>query len=150
MFAPPPPSTFTVQQLLAYQIQPPPSPSGLIVAALAAKIKRQTHNSSAASLKYDPILDHSLRKIPALVIDKFRARIAAMASVKFDHPISLPWDASPMLSEGSVTGYLDSQVLIAAWQAVLQMLPLQREYDLQMVKQIAVVVRIHLSLLICH
>lgn len=61
-----------------------------------------------------------------------------MDSIKFDHPISLPWDASPMLSEGSVTGYLDSQVLIAAWQAVLQMLSHDREYDLQMVKQVRV------------
>lgn len=34
-----------------------------------------------------------------------------------------------MLTEGSVTGYLDSQVLIAAWQAVLQMLPQDREYN---------------------
>lgn len=112
------------------------------VAALAAKIERRTHNSSANSLKYQPILDDSLRKLPAVVIEKFRTRIAAMNSIKFDHPISLPWDASPMLSEGSVTGYLDSQVLIAAWQAVLQMLPLDRDYDLQMVKQVSVVVRV--------
>lgn len=40
-----------------------------------------------------------------------------------------------MMSEASVTGYLDAQVLVAAWQAVLQMVPEQREYDLQMVKQ---------------
>lgn len=40
-----------------------------------------------------------------------------------------------MMSEASVTGYLDAQVLVAAWQAVLQMLPERREYDVQMVKQ---------------
>lgn len=41
-----------------------------------------------------------------------------------------------MLSEGCVTGYLDAQVLGAAWQAVLQLLPKDRDYDLQMVKQV--------------
>lgn len=43
-----------------------------------------------------------------------------------------------MLSEGCVTGYLDAQVLGAAWQAVLQMLPNDRDYDLEMVKQVPV------------
>lgn len=42
-----------------------------------------------------------------------------------------------MLSEACVTGYLDAQVLGAAWQAVLQILPHERNYDLQMVKQLA-------------
>lgn len=45
-----------------------------------------------------------------------------------------------MMSEGCVTAYLDAQVLGAAWQAVLQMVPEERNYDLQMVKQVPVVV----------
>lgn len=48
---------------------------------------------------------------------------------------AFPWDASPMISEASVTGYLDAQVLVAAWKAVLQMLPERRIYDVQMVNQ---------------
>lgn len=49
-----------------------------------------------------------------------------------------------MLSEVSVTGYVDTQVLIVAWQAVLQMLPRERQDDLQLVKQIRVQVWISL------
>lgn len=42
-----------------------------------------------------------------------------------------------MMSEACVTSYLDAQVLGAGWQVVLQMLPDERDYDLQMVKQVA-------------
>lgn len=98
MFAPPPPPTFTIQQLVAYLVQPPCPPSGASVKAFAEKMKRPTHNSSAASQKYNVIRSVTLRKIPALVVDNFPAQVATLDSIKFDHPICLPRDASPMLS----------------------------------------------------
>lgn len=45
-----------------------------------------------------------------------------------------------MLSEGCMTSYLDVQVLGAAWQVVLQILPDERDYELQMGKEVSLVV----------
>lgn len=64
MLAPPPTPTFTVQQLLAYPIQTPSDPSGASVKALAAKLKRATHNSSTASMKYIAIRKYYPAKDP--------------------------------------------------------------------------------------
>lgn len=143
--APPPPTlptTYTVKQLLAHQPQRPSPASGISATILASRANRPTHKSSAASDKYDPIHASRLRLIPALPINEFRAVIDSMNSIQFSQPMAIPWEASPMLSEGCVTSYLDVQILGAAWQAVLQMLPDQRDYDLQMVKQVPLVVRI--------
>lgn len=69
-----------------------------------------------------------------------------MEYIRFDHSMALQWQASPMLSEGCVTGYLNAQVLGEAWQAVLQMLPEERDYDVQMVKQVTAAVYLPLPL----
>lgn len=140
LFAAPPqisPPTYTIKQLLAYQPPLPSPPSGVSVAILAAKVCRPTHYSSSSTRSYAPINSRSLRPIPNVPIVEFRALIDSMDSVKFDQRMALPWDASPMMSEACVTSYLDVQVLGAAWQIVLQMLPDDRDYDLQMVKQAA-------------
>lgn len=134
--------TYTVKQLLAHQPQRPSPASGISATILASRANRPTHKSSAASDKYDPIHASRLRLIPALPINEFREVIDSMDSIQFSQPMALPWEASPMLSEGCVTSYLDAQILGAAWQAVLQMLPDKRDYDLQMVKQVPLVVRI--------
>lgn len=136
IFAPPPPPTFTVKQVLDYPLQTPSPPSGASVNIAAAKATRPTHNSSARALLHQPIHPHSLSAISAFNISAFRHRLKSMDSIRFNDPMSLVWEASPMLSEGCVTGYLDAQVLGAAWQAVLQMLPKDRDYDLEMVKQV--------------
>lgn len=70
----------------------------------------------------------------------FREIIDSMESIRFLQPTALPWEASPMLSEGCVTSYLDVQILGAAWQVVLQMIPDERDYELQMGKQFSLVV----------
>lgn len=123
MFAPPPPPTFSINQLLAHTPETPSPPSGASAIAIETKRKRPTHNSSAPSDKYAPISDMSLREIPPLLVAAFRGQISSIDSIRLNSPMTLPWDASPMLSSGSVTSYLDAQVLIAAWQAVSQMLP---------------------------
>lgn len=50
-----------------------------------------------------------------------------------------------MVSEGMVAAYLDTQVLFAAWQAVLRMVPPVRNYDLEMVKQAPIDVSLELT-----
>lgn len=136
VFSPPPPATFTVKQILDYPLLTPSPPSGASVNIAASKATRPTHNSSARALLHQPIHPHSLSAISAFNISAFRHRLKSMESIRFNDPMSLVWEASPMLSEGCVTGYLDAQVLGAAWQAVLQMVPKDRDYDLEMVKQV--------------
>lgn len=135
MFAPPPLPTYTLKQLLDHPVQTPSAPSGISAGVLAAQTNRPTH-SSARALQYEWIDETTLHTILGVEIANFRKRIDSMESIKFGHSLALPWEASPMLSEGCVTGYLDAQVLGAAWQAVLQLLPKERDYDLQMVKQV--------------
>lgn len=145
IFAPPPPPTFTVKQVLDYPLQTPSPPSGASVTIAASKATRPTHNSSARALLHQPIHPDSLSAISASHISAFRLRLKSMESIRFNDPMSLAWEASPMLSEGCVTGYLDAQVLGAAWQAVLQMLPKERDYDLEMVKQVPAAVSLSSS-----
>lgn len=142
MFAPPPLATYTLKQLLDHPLQTPSAPSGISAGVLAAQRNRPT-NSSAKPLQYEWIDETTLHTILGVEIANFRKRIQSMESVKFGHSLAPPWEASPMLSEGCVTGYLDAQVLGAAWQAVLQLLPKERDYDLQMVKQVAAAVCRH-------
>lgn len=142
LFAPPPLRTYTLKQLLDHPLQTPSAPSGISVGVLAAQTNRPTH-SSARALEYEWIDETTLHTILGVEIAIFRKRIQSMDSVKFGHSLALPWEASPMLSEGCVTAYLDAQVLGAAWQAVLQLLPKDRDYDLQMVKQASTSVCFH-------
>lgn len=135
MFAPPPPPTYTIKQLLDYPLQTPSPPSGVSIALLEAQTNRPTH-SSARAMDFETIEETTLRPILGIEIANFREQIQSMESIRFSHSMAIPWEASPMMSEGCVTGYLDAQVLGAAWQAVLQMLPKERDYDLQMVKQV--------------
>lgn len=136
MFAPPPSPTYTTRQVLAYQVQMP-SPTS-VPRRGSVTINHPVQSSIAPEFRW--IVGSSLQRIRKLHISEFRSRIEMMDCVKFDDPMALPWHASPMLSEGCVTSYLDAQVLGAAWQVVLQMVPQERDYDLQMVKQATITV----------
>lgn len=134
------PATYTIKQLLARQPQIPSPVSGISAKVLPFCTNRPDHRSSAASNKYEFIQASRLRLIPNLPITEFREVIDSMDSVMFTQPMTLPRDTSSVLSEGYVTNYLDAEILVPAWQAVLQMLPDDRDYDLQMVKQVSLVV----------
>lgn len=136
IIAPPPSATYSLKQVLDFPLQTPSPPSGVSIAHLAAQANRPSHNSSARALEYESIIPGTLRLIPGLAIAQFRNRVKSLESIRFGNSMAIPWEASPMLSEACVTGYLDAQVLGAAWQAVLQILPHERDYDLQMVKQL--------------
>lgn len=130
------PATYTIKQFLAHPPQLPSPASGFSSGILLSRAKLPTHKSTAASDKYDPIFASSLYLVPNLRINDFRATIDSMDGIRFPQPMALPWDASPMLSEACVSSHLDVQILGVAWQAVLQMLPDERDYDLRMVKQV--------------
>lgn len=82
-----------------------------------------------------PINGHTLRLIPNLLTTELGAYIESMDAIKYAQPMALQWETSPMVSEACVTSYICAQGLGAAQQTVLQMLPDQRDFVLQMVKQ---------------
>lgn len=146
-FLSPPIPSFTVQQLLAHTIPvaPPPSSRSCGSRPVPNSLGRPSHSSSKLNEKYEPILAESLYPDTPAIVSDFRDRIRAIsraATITFQDPLVLPWDACSMLSEGMVTSYLDTQVLFAAWQAVLRMVPAIRNYDLEMVKQAPIEVMI--------
>lgn len=146
-FLPPPVPLFTVQQLLAHTPPVAPTPSSRSCGSRPAPnaLGRPSHSSSKLNEKYEPILAESLYPEAPVIVSDFRDRIRAIsraATITFQDPLVLPWDACSMLSEGMVTSYLDTQVLFAAWQAVLRMVPAIRNYDLEMVKQAPIEVKI--------
>lgn len=136
MFAPPLGTTYTIGQLLAYQVQMPTLVSG----SGGGLITIDQSVQSPTALGYKWILESSLQRVPKVHIVEFRTRIATMDSVGFDQPMALPWDAPPMQPQGCAPGHLDAQVLRAAWQMVLQMVPLVRHYDLQVVEDSQIMV----------
>lgn len=82
--------------------------------------------------------------------EEFRNCIHLMSEhtkISFKDPLALPWEGCSMVSEAMVTSYLDTQVLFAAWQAVLRMVPATRDYDLEMVKQAPVDVSLPVDVL---
>lgn len=84
------------------------------------------------------MVSQSLRPVDSHLVQEFRNRIHSMsehAKISFNDPLALPWEACAMVSEAMVTSYLDTQVIFAAWQAVLRMVLATTDYDLEMVKQ---------------
>lgn len=143
---------FTVQQLLAYTVHAAKPPSSRSCGFVTNQSSRPAHSSSKRNEEYEPILSFSLYPIHPVVVGAFRTRvlsISATSQILFKDPLTLPWDGCSMVSEGMVTAYLDTQVLFAAWQAVLRMAPAVRNFDLEMVKQAPIDVRLSLFFCIC-
>lgn len=136
--APPAAPSFTVQQLLAHTGHAAKPPSSRSCGFVKNQPTRPAHSSSKRNEEYEPILSLSLYPINAVVVAAFRTRVLSISDtsqILFKDPLTLPWDGCSMVSEGMVTAYLDTQVLFAAWQAVLRMAPAVRNFDLEMVKQ---------------
>lgn len=56
--------------------------------------------------------------------------------VSFTTVLKLPFRGTCLMTEADVTSYLDTQVIVAAWEAVLKMVPpTNRAYDLMTVRQ---------------
>lgn len=128
----------TAQELLA--ILPNTAPAcvaGLSGVSGAAIRPAPAHTSSKCNHNYESIPQTSLVRVAGEEITRFRTFLKSMSkSVLFDSVMKLPFDASTITTEGDVTAYLQSQVIMAAWQAVLEMVPpTKREYDLLTVRQ---------------
>lgn len=138
LFAPPTSPTYTLKQFLAYQPRLVTPPFGVSTEALSAEVSSPILTSTAG--KRVEILDR-LYPFSYHVIDNFRARIDTMdSSISFEQPLAPPHYPSPIPSVECIPGWIDAQILAASWQAVLRMLPDQRDYDLQVVKQVPRVV----------
>lgn len=136
--APPAAPSFTVQQLLAHTGHAAKPPSSRSCGFVKNQPTRPAHSSSKRNEEYEPIISLSLYPINPVVVAAFRTRVLSLSDssqILFKDPLTLPWDGCSMVSEGMVTAYLDTQVLFAAWQAVLRMAPAVRNFDLEMVKQ---------------
>lgn len=110
-----PPATYSFKQVLDFPVQTPSLSLGVSIAILAAQANRPTHHSSAKSSDFESIIPRTLRPIPALPITEFRNYVTSLESIRFGHSMAIPWEASPMLLEGCVTGYLDTSVLGPVW-----------------------------------
>lgn len=56
--------------------------------------------------------------------------------VSFDSELKLPFRASSLTNEADVAIYLETQVIIAAWETVIEMVPTtERNYDLMTLRQ---------------
>lgn len=128
------PLRLTIKDLLAYPTRIRAPAYGICASVLPSPANPVPYEPSAKCAKYDPIPLSTLRRIPNLAITRFRDLINSMESVQCSQPMVLPLEASQMLSDGCSPSDLDVQILGAAWLAAQQMLPDERDYDLQMVK----------------
>lgn len=121
---------FTVKQLLA--VQPPPPPLYPDWDPL-----RPTHSSSSINESYDYIDPDWLEAIAVSDIVSFRNYINAMSPpFMFHSSLTVPYRGTRLMSEGDVTAYLENQVIPAAWETILMMVPpTDRIYDLITMRQ---------------
>lgn len=96
-----------------------------------------TYTSSKMNHDYASIHLEFLDRVHPCVITRFRKFLNDMSrSVSFDSELKMPFRGSSITTEGNITSYLESQVIQAAWEAVLEMVPpTKREYDLLTVRQ---------------
>lgn len=121
---------FTVEQLLA--AQPPPPPLYPEFDPL-----RPTHSSSSANENYDYIDPADLQSISSAEIASFRKHINSMSPpFMFHSNVTVPFRGTRLMTEGDVTAYLETQVIPAAWETVLLLVPpTDRVYDLLTMRQ---------------
>lgn len=108
------------------------------------------HRPCRGNEEYEPILVKSLYAINPVILAEFQARIFSIfaPTIPFllnDSPV-VPWDGGEIVSEDLVTTYLDSRVILKAWGAVLKMVPVTRDYNLEIVKKTPVDVSLLLVL----
>lgn len=121
---------FTVEQLLT--VQPPAPPLYPAFDAL-----RRTHSSSSANENYDYIDPADLQSISSAEIASFRKHINSMSPpFVFHSNLTVPFRGTRLMTEGDVTAYLETQVIPAAWETVLLLVPpTDRVYDLLTMRQ---------------
>lgn len=142
--------SYTVQQLLAFTVRAAGPPSSSSCSFVKNQGCSPEHRPCRGNEEYEPILVKSLYAINPIIIAEFQARIFSIfaPSIPFllnDSP-AVPWAGGKIVSEDLVTTYVDSQVLCKAWRAVLKMVPVTRDYNLEIVKKTPVDVSLLLVL----
>lgn len=96
-----------------------------------------TYVSSSTNINHDPIDLRRLAPLHSLVIDQFRTFIRSVSpDITFTSVCKMPFRGTCLMTEADVTSYLDTQVIVAAWEAVLRMVhPTERTYDLMAIRQ---------------
>lgn len=96
-----------------------------------------THISSSTNSDYDYIDPSILVPLHPGVIDQFRSFIRSISpAIPFTTALKLPFLGTCLMTEADVTSYLNTQVIVAAWEAVLKLVPpTNRTYDLATIRQ---------------
>lgn len=123
-----PPVSLSVQEFLSL---PPDTPPPVI------RPPHPTHIPSSANSEYDYIDPARLAPLRSEVLDQFRSFIRSMSpAVSFISVHKLPFRGTCLMTEADVASYLDTQVIVAAWEAVLKIVPpTDRTYDLMTIRQ---------------
>lgn len=140
------PRTLTVKEFLAAPLQLPPPFLSFSLRPFGSPFQpasghnhlHVTHSSSKHNEAYDPIDPQTLEPFEIYEIDKFRAFITSMSpAVTFAFPHQIPFDGCALTNEGDVTAYISTQVISAAWLAVLRMVPPRnRQFDLLTIRKL--------------
>lgn len=95
------------------------------------------HTSSKNNINYVPVDYRCLQMLSNRKVQKFCDYIDALSSfVTFRDSMKQPFSASTISNEGDVNAFLESQVVIPAWEAVTRMFPpSERDYDLMSRRQ---------------
>lgn len=90
------------------------------------------HTSSKNNFKYVPVDPKCLTMLADMKVQKFCEYINALSGfATFPDCMKQPFSASTINNEGDVNAYLESQVVIPTWEAVIRMFPpSHRDYDL--------------------
>lgn len=137
---------FTVAQFLAIAPKLPPSVPFSVASTnstLFDNRPRTAHASSKLNDEYKPIALSTLKPLGSQDIAQFRQFVTSMSpTVTFYYPQDFPSDGCALRTKGDVTAYANTQVINAAWRAVLRMIPPRdRQYDLLRCWQLPIEVR---------
>lgn len=136
----PSPPLLTLEQLLKAPLAPRP-PKG--VSDDDNEPEPVPHTSSKNNMKYDPVDPGCLLMLTDTKVERFCNYVTALSGfVTFPENMKQPFTASTINNEGDVTAYMESQVVIPAWEAVTRMFPpSHRDYDILNRRQLMIEVR---------
>lgn len=125
-------ATALVQFRPSYTIQSAPDTS-----SSGSSFSRPAHSSSNHNTKFGAILTNALDPVPQDQLDRFKSFVRAIP-IRFPSPPVARFKGWSVTTEGDVAHFLVAQVIDAAWQVVLEMVPSERGCDLTATKQLTI------------
>lgn len=117
-------SPLTLDQLLKSPILPPPPREFSAHGSAADDEDPKPHPSTRNTGHYGSIEAGYLQMFTRKKVRKFCDFVTALSSfVTFQNDMRQPFTASTTTTEGDISAYLESQVVIPAWEAVTRMFP---------------------------